>query len=84
MDIGIVPGMINSFPTHNRFVSFDSDFTVFETRPGEVDEVISIGIRDAVIEDDIIITPMPEPATLTLSGLGLLMLAFARRRRNDG
>ena len=49
VDIGITDSQINGFPTHNRFVDFDSDFTVFETRD---DDVISIGIRDAFIDGD--------------------------------
>lgn len=81
--------MINGFPTHNRFSSFDSDFTVFETRgvTGGDDEVISIGLRDArIIEDDGIVTDdgtdgdVPEPATMSLLALGLAA-AYAGRRR---
>jgi Ca2+-binding RTX toxin-like protein len=48
-DIGITDDQINGFATHNRFVDFDSDFTVFETHNGDV---ISIGIRDAFINED--------------------------------
>lgn len=84
--IGIVNNMINGFPTHNRFVGFDPAFTVFEDR-GE--EIISIGILDAVITDDGIVTDdggtddggtVPEPGTLALFGLGVLGLGFMRRR----
>ena len=38
--------MINGFATHNRFDSFDSDFTIFEARGSEV---ISIGAQNVVI-----------------------------------
>lgn len=82
------PGVsqINGFPTHNRFTGFDSDFTVFEIR-GE--EVISIGIRDAIIDDGGIGTPgdppgdgtVPAPATALLTGMGLAGLGFVRRRK---
>ncbi len=44
--IGIQSNMINGFPTHNRFDTFDSDFTVFEMLGSEV---ISIGISNAII-----------------------------------
>lgn len=77
--------MINGFPTHNRFTGFDSDFTVFETRGSEV---ISIGIRDAIIDDGGIGTPggpgdgtVPVPATVYLMGAGLVGLGYVRRRK---
>lgn len=44
--IGIQNNMINGFPTHNRFASFDPVFTVYETRGSEI---ISLGVQSAVI-----------------------------------
>lgn len=97
--IGILPAMINGFPTHNRFAAFDPDFVVFETRPAAGAacntppfpttgcEFISIGIRDATITDGGIGTDggttVPEPGVLALLGLGALGMALTRRRRQQ-
>lgn len=84
---GVATGtsMINGFPTHNRFTTFDSDFTVFETRPvaGGPAEIISIGIRNATIGGGGISTSatVPVPAPFLLGGLGLLGLGIGRRIR---
>lgn len=55
--LGITNTMVNGFPTHNSFPTFDPAFTVFETRP--FDDLgtaiappltISIGVANAVID----------------------------------
>ncbi len=74
---------INGFPTHNRFSSFDPAFTVFETRPGAggTTEVVSIGLRDGAICDDVLCPTVPEPSSIALVGLGALALVASSRRR---
>jgi hypothetical protein len=79
--LGFTNSMINGFPTHNRFPTFDADFQVFETRG---DEIITIGLRDARIDDGggIIVGPgVPEPSTYLLLSSGFVGLAFLRRRK---
>lgn len=83
--IGILPNMINGFPTHNRFSSFAPAFTVFETRAitGAAPEVISIGLRGGRIVADGITTDgttVPEPGTLALLGVAALGFALQRKR----
>ena len=79
--IGILPNMINGFPTHNRFTSYDPAFTVMETRGTEI---ISLGLRGGTIDEGggIIITPsVPEPETYAMMLLGLGAMGVVSRRR---
>lgn len=84
--------MINGFPTHNRFTGFDPDFDVFEVRPQTTgpDEVITIGIVDAVISDTGIGTDdgtdggpseIPEPTMLSLFGIAMGLAGLYWRRK---
>lgn len=75
--IGITSSMINGHPTHNRFTSHASAFTVMEERGSEI---ISIGLQDGSIGDDGTIT-VPEPATAAIFGVALMGLGYARRKR---
>lgn len=79
--IGITDSMINGFPTHNRFTSQASAFTVFEVRPqtGDPDEIISIGLRDGVISTGGITTGGITTGGTTVpdSGSAALLLALA-------
>lgn len=84
--IGITDVMVNGDQTHNRFTSYAAAFTVLEVRPNAGlpggNEIISIGIRDAVIRDGGISDggggDVPEPATLTLAAAGLALLVAKR------
>jgi len=85
LSIGITDNMINGFPTHNRFPTFDDSFTVFETRGSEY---ISIGLLDGTITDGGIIIPdepvrIPEPASLALFALGIIGLASRRLSKSS-
>ena len=83
VSIGITSSMINGFPTHNRFTSFDPAFTVMEVRGAEV---ISLALRDGSIGDGGVITvpgvpAIPEPETYALMALGLAAIGLAVRKR---
>ncbi|MDP2560401.1 PEP-CTERM sorting domain-containing protein [Psychrobium sp. 1_MG-2023] len=81
--IGFDNSMLNGHQTHNKFTTFDSSFTIFETRSSEV---ITIGLRGGTIDGGgIIIEPpegstvgIPEPGSLALVGLSLLGFGAAR------
>lgn len=82
--IGITSPMVNGFPTHNRFTSFASAFTVLETRLGED---ITIGLKGGKITTGpgggITTGPtgVPEASSIALLGLGLLGLFSVRRKK---
>ena len=93
--IGITSAVVNGNQTHNRFSSFGSNFTVFETRPNALlaggQEIISIGIRDATIVGGEVIPcgspggpncPVSEPSSLPLVGIAMLGLGWVLRRRS--
>ena len=81
------PSMINGFPTHNRFTTFDSDFQVLEVRGTEVITLLLVGGR--IVDEGIVTddggtdggTGVPGPAAVALLGLGLASLAALSRRR---
>jgi hypothetical protein len=80
--IGIANDMINGFPTHNNFTSMAPAFTVFETHT--TDGIISIGLRDGVIDEGGITTPgtgVPDSGTTAiLLGMVLPILGFLHRK----
>jgi VCBS repeat-containing protein len=55
--IGITSHMVNGSATHNQFIGFDDDFTVFETRGSEA---ISIGVQNATVTDGGITTAVSD------------------------
>jgi hypothetical protein len=75
--IGIIPGMINGFQTHNRFTGFAPTLTVMEIRPdpaGGPDEDISIAAQDISfnIEADIDIKFCSDPNAFNCKKKGVL------------
>jgi hypothetical protein len=78
--------MVNGNATHNSFTSYDSAYTVFETRGSEV---ISIGLRDVQISSDCtttgscFTTSVPEPTTLAIFALGMIGLASRRFKKQS-
>jgi hypothetical protein len=79
--IGITNSMVNGFPTHNIFTSFDSDFDVLEVRSSD-QTALTIGIQDAQIVDGGIVA-VSEPSAIMIVGIGIAGLGFARRRRRS-
>jgi hypothetical protein len=84
--IGLTSSMVNGDPTHNRFVTAASAFTVFETRGSEI---ISIGLKDGIITPPDggggggITTRVPDTGwTVALLGMALPGMAFLRRKLN--
>ncbi len=83
--IGIVNGMVNGNPTHNRFTAIAPAFTVFETRAttSGAPEIISIGLKDGKIDGGGVTTRVPDTGwTVALLGMALPGMAFLRRRLN--
>lgn len=95
--IGITDAMVNGDQTHNRFTAISPGFSVFEVRPNTAvaggQEIISIGIRDAVITGGVVCPGDPscpagagtvsEPGTLPIAVLGLVGAGIAVRRRRS-
>ena len=71
--------MVNGFPTHNRFTSWDPAFTVLETHGSFPTDAVSIGLQDATITGGEI--SLPEPTSLALLGLGLTGFGFSRKKK---
>lgn len=94
--IGMTANQINGFATHNTFDTFAPAFTAMERfQDAETGVIVSIGLRDGTIVDDIIITDtvvtdtvvtddstVPVPGTVGIMGLALAALAMVRRRRD--
>ena len=74
--IGILPGHINGFPTHNRFAGFSALLTVMEIRPvaSAADEDISIAAQEISfnIEPDIDIKFCSDPNAFNCKKRGVL------------
>ncbi len=83
--IGITATMANGDQTHNRFTSYAAAFTVFEVRPNASlpggNEIISIGFRDGRITDGGVESGVPEPSTYAMMAMGLVGLAYSRRKK---
>jgi hypothetical protein len=78
--LGITAVMTDGDATHNRFTSQAAAFTVLECRTTACTEVVTIGAQNVNIGGGGL-TPVAEPGTLALFGLGLAGLGFARRRK---
>ena len=79
--IGITSNMINGFPTHSRFTSWDPAFTVLETHTSFPNDAVSLGIQEAKIINGSIITDVPEPSTLAIFALGMMGLMSRRFKK---
>ena len=76
----ITPSFIDLTPTQFSFSGFQLDLTPTSSLLGFPEAFTGFGFSAEA--DRIAIRPVPEPGTLSLLAVGLLGMAFARRRRS--